>query len=68
MFYGANLVCFSCQSFGDISPYVCSYHFSSVRVAEYPPFRQELLTRYTMCSVCILTICNFSFPRIGFEG
>ena len=22
--------CFLCQSFGDVSPYVCSYYFSSV--------------------------------------
>ena len=25
------------------------------------PFGKELLTRLTICSVCIVTICNFSF-------
>ena len=30
--------CFWCQCFGDVSPYVCSYYFSSVSVAEWPPF------------------------------
>ena len=29
---------FWCQSFGDVSPKVCSYYFSSVSVAELPPF------------------------------
>ena len=24
--------------FGDVSPYVCSYYFSSVSFAEWPPF------------------------------
>ena len=30
--------CFWYQSFGDVSLYVCSYYFSSVSVAEWPPF------------------------------
>ena len=30
--------CFWCQSFCDVSPYVCSYYFSSILVAEWPPF------------------------------
>ena len=29
---------FWCQSFSDVSPYMCSYYFSSVSVAEWPPF------------------------------
>ena len=29
---------FWCQNFGDVSPYVCPYYFSSVSVAEWPPF------------------------------
>ena len=33
-----SVACFWCQSFGDVSPYVCSYHFSSVWIAEWPPF------------------------------
>ena len=59
-----------CQSFGEVSPYVCSYYFSSVLVAEWPPFGKWLLTRLIICSPCILTICNISFPilvlRAGF--
>ena len=35
--------------------------FSSVWVAEWPPFWKELLTRLTICSLCNLTICNFSY-------
>ena len=35
--------------------------FSSVWVAEWLPFRKQLLTRLTICSLCILTICNFSY-------
>ena len=43
--------------------------FSSVWFAEWPPFGKELLTRLTICSLCIWTICNFSlFPVFGFEG
>ena len=42
-------------------PYVCSY-FSLFWVAEWPPFVEELLTRLTICSLCILlTVCNFSY-------
>ena len=43
---------FWCLSFGDVSPYVCSYYFSSVLVAEWPPFGKKLLTRLTIC--CLL--------------
>ena len=35
--------------------------FRSVWVAEWPPFGKELLTRLTICSFCILTICNLSY-------
>ena len=35
--------------------------FSSVWVAEWPPPGKKLLTRLTICSLCILTICNFSY-------
>ena len=46
--------------------------FSSVWFAE-SPFGKELLTRLTIGSLCIWTICNFSlFPVVvfffGFEG
>ena len=35
---GSLLPVFWYQSFGDVSPYVRSFHFSSVWVAEWPPF------------------------------
>ena len=31
-------------------------------------FGKEHLTRLTICSLCILTICNFSYCPFGFEG
>ena len=45
--------------------------FSLNWVVGWPPFGKELFTRLTICSLCILTICNFSyFPvlvlRAGF--
>ena len=42
--------------------------FSSVWVAEWPPFGKEQLTWLTIWSLCILTICNFSYASFGFEG
>ena len=36
--------------------YVCSYYFSSVSVVKKPLFGKELLTRFTICSLCIWTI------------
>ena len=51
---------FLCQSSVDVSSYVCSYYFSSVLVAEWPHFGKELLPQLTICSLCILTVCNFS--------
>ena len=35
--------------------------FSSVLVAEWPHFRKYLLPRLTICSLCILTVSNFSY-------
>ena len=60
------MLCFSvarfwCQSFGDVSPYVCSYHFSPVWVTEWPTFGKKLHTQLTICSLCILTVCNLSY-------
>ena len=34
----------------------------------WPPFGKELLTRLTICSLCILTICNFSYFLFWFSG
>ena len=47
------------------------YTFSSVWVAEWPPFGKKLPARLTICSHCILSICNiYFFPvlvlRAGF--
>ena len=56
---------FSClflvSSFCDISLYACSYYFSSVSVAEWPPLGKWLLTRLTICFLYILTICYISY-------
>ena len=41
--------------------------FDSVWVAEWHPFGKWLLTRLTICSLCILTICNFSYFLSWFE-
>ena len=40
--------------------------FYSVWVAEWPTFGKELLTRLTISSLCILTICNLSYILFGF--
>ena len=42
----------------------------TLKLAVWPRFGRELLIRFTVCSFCILTICNFSyFPDVsGFEG
>ena len=40
--------------------------FSSVCASEWPPFGKELLTRLTICSLCMLTICNFSYVPFWF--
>ena len=53
--------CFWCQSFIDVSSNVCSYYLNSVLVAEWPCFGKELLPRLTICSLCILTLCYFSY-------
>ena len=42
--------------------------FSSARVAEWPPFGKKMLTRLTICSICIFTICYLVISRFGFEG
>ena len=42
--------------------------FTSVWVAEWPTFWKELLTRLNICSLCILTICNFSYFPFWFRG
>ena len=35
--------------------------FNSIWVAEWPPFWEELLPRLIINSLCIMTICNFSY-------
>ena len=42
---------------------IVHYTFSSVRVAEWPPFGKKLPDRLAICSHCILSICNiYLFP------
>ena len=60
---------FCCQNFDDVSSYVCfHYTFSSVWVADWPPFAKELPIRLVVCSHCILYICNFSYFPFGFKS
>ena len=41
------------------------YTFSSVLVAEWPPFGIKLPARLAICSHCILSICNiYLFPAL----
>ena len=42
--------------------------FNSVFVAELPTFGKELPARLTLCSLCIMSICNLVIPLFGFEG
>ena len=45
------------------------YTFSSVWVAEWPPLWKKLPSRLTICSHCILSICNiYLFSRFGFKS
>ena len=45
------------------------YTFSSVWVAEWPPFRKKLPARWAICSHCSLSICNiYLFPVFGFKS
>ena len=37
------------------------YTFSSVWVAEWPPFGKELSIQLAVCSHCVLYICSFSY-------
>ena len=44
--------------------YVCADYIlilGSVKIAEKPPFGKELHTWLTVCSLCIVYICNFSY-------
>ena len=36
-------------------------NFTFVSVAEWLPFGKYILTRLTLCSLCVLTICNISY-------
>ena len=42
--------------------------FNWVWVAEWPPFGKELLTRLSICCLCILTICIFSYFPFRCKG
>ena len=53
--------CFWCQSSIDVSSHMCSYYLNSVLVAEWPYFGKELFPLLTICSLCILTLCNFNY-------
>ena len=46
--------------------FMCVYYtFSSVWVAEWPPFGKKLPAPLAICSHCILSICNiYLFPAL----
>ena len=43
-------------------------NFSSVWVGDWPPFEKELLTRLSLCSLCILIFVILVISHFGFEG
>ena len=47
---------------------MCSYHFSSVWFAEWPPFLKELLTRLTTLYSLEFDFFILVTLRFGFEG
>ena len=49
-----------------VSRFMCvHYTFSSVWVAEWPPFGKKLPARLAICAHCILSICNiYLFPAL----
>ena len=42
--------------------------FCSVWFPVWSPLRKQLLTRSTVCSLCILTKCYFCFSRFAIGG
>ena len=46
---------------------MCVHIFSSVSVAVWPPFAKLPRTRLTICSLCILSICNISILATFWE-
>ena len=56
-----TFACFG-VSFGDVSPDVCCYTFSSVKVAKWPPFGEKKLpAQLAICSLCIFIYFPFCF-------
>ena len=56
-----TVACFLCQSFGDVSPYICSYYFNSVSMAELTTFWDIAAYSVYHMFYCSLTICNTSY-------
>ena len=44
------------------------YTFSSVWVAEWPPFGKKLPARLAICSHCLLSICSFIYFQFWFKS
>ena len=42
--------------------------FGLVKLAERPPFRKLMPPQFTICSLCILAICCFSYFPFWFRG
>ena len=66
-----SVTCFWFQNFGDVSPYVCSYYFSSVLVAGWPSFGVAAHSVDHMFALYFDYLYYCLFPvlvfRVGFE-
>ena len=54
-----SVACFWCQSFGDVSPYMCSYFLVRFGLGIVARSVDDM-------SLCMLAICNFSYFPIWF--
>ena len=41
---------------------------NSIKITEWPPLLKELPTRLSVCSPCIMSICNFNYFPFWFDG
>ena len=58
-----SVACCWYHRFGDV--HITCVHI--ILVVEWPPLGKELPTRLTTCSLCILTVCNFSYFPFWFS-
>ena len=61
-----HAACFGIN-FCTVYTFYCLDDIKQVWVAEWPPFGKELLTRFTVCSLCIMYIFDFEVSHSGFD-